>query len=293
MGAHIPTDALSRLRASPLSGFLVSTLSPYRPHIAGYSARAAPFCSSPASRSQYPRTARGFSTSSYLNQQSSAAEKEPEDDGSSNSQSSPQQSSQPRPTQRSNNPFYDEVATMIDSIPKSKTEGATGQRTSRFSSQNAQARNRPTTSANDVMKSFHAHVDRIKSSSDRSSTSSLGDRMQMPASQSRDVDGLRSLGGQRSAPPQPAETPPLRLTPSIGRTVPVILARGYDLSRSLNQLNVKCIQNSVRKDATMQRFHERPGLKRKRLKRQRWRKLFKDGFRGMVYKVQKMKRQGW
>lgn len=52
-------------------------------------------------------------------------------------------------------------------------------------------------------------------------------------------------------------------------------------------------QNSVRKDAQRQRFHERPGLRRKRLKSERWRKRFKEAFKGTVAKVVALKRQGW
>ena len=66
-----------------------------------------------------------------------------------------------------------------------------------------------------------------------------------------------------------------------------------DLGRGLIYLNSICSQNKVKSDFNRQRFHERPGLKRKRLKSERWRKRFMLGFKGMVYKVQDMKRKGW
>ena len=42
-----------------------------------------------------------------------------------------------------------------------------------------------------------------------------------------------------------------------------------------------------------QRFHERPGLRRKRLKMERWRKRFKNGFKATTVRVAELKRQGW
>ena len=42
-----------------------------------------------------------------------------------------------------------------------------------------------------------------------------------------------------------------------------------------------------------QRFHEREGLKRKRLRNERWRRRFKEGFQRAVGRVVGMKRQGW
>ena len=66
-----------------------------------------------------------------------------------------------------------------------------------------------------------------------------------------------------------------------------------DLGRALRQMEMKLAINSVRADFNRQRFHERAGLKRKRLKSQRWRKRFKQGFRAVVAKVDDMRRRGW
>lgn len=49
----------------------------------------------------------------------------------------------------------------------------------------------------------------------------------------------------------------------------------------------------IRNKYHSQRFHERPGLKRKRLKSQRWRARFKTGFKAAVSRVLELKKQGW
>ncbi|MCJ1478525.1 hypothetical protein MMC13_007205 [Lambiella insularis] len=93
-----------------------------------------------------------------------------------------------------------------------------------------------------------------------------------------------------AVPPPPT---PVRLDAFIGRSEEVAPERGIDLGRALKKLELKCAYNNVRGDSISQRFHERPGLKRKRLKSSRWRKRFKEGFRAVVAKVQKMKNRGW
>lgn len=90
-----------------------------------------------------------------------------------------------------------------------------------------------------------------------------------------------------------AQTPKaaLRLEPKTGRTVSV--GGGIDVGRAFRLLGQSCSRNGVRRDFQLQRFHERGGLKRKRLRRERWRKRFMDGFRATVDRVKEMKRQGW
>ena len=87
--------------------------------------------------------------------------------------------------------------------------------------------------------------------------------------------------------------PPVRLDAFIGRSQNVDPQKGMDLSRALRSMEIKLAVNRVRADFNYQRFHERPGLKRKRLKSQRWRKRFKEGFKAVVGKVQDMRRRGW
>jgi len=89
------------------------------------------------------------------------------------------------------------------------------------------------------------------------------------------------------------EPPKMRMNPSLGRTVDVDAERNMDLARAFQTLNIKCSINRVKQDFNKQRFHERPGLKRKRLATERWRKRFKESFRATVRRVQDMRRKGW
>jgi len=73
----------------------------------------------------------------------------------------------------------------------------------------------------------------------------------------------------------------------------VDVARGTDFGRAMQRMNTLCARNRIRADLVSQKYHERPGSKRKRLKSQRWRKLFKEGFKATVNRVKEMKRQGW
>lgn len=85
----------------------------------------------------------------------------------------------------------------------------------------------------------------------------------------------------------------VRSRPTVGRTIEVIPEKGVDFGRALRNLEISCAVNRVRQDLSRQRFHERPGLKRKRLKSERWRKMFKESFRATVMRVKEMRRKGW
>ena len=85
--------------------------------------------------------------------------------------------------------------------------------------------------------------------------------------------------------------PTMRLVPRLGRTVHV--SRNVDVARSFRLLNAQVSQNKVRRQAQLQREHERPGLKRKRLKCERWRARFKRGFKATVNRVTELTKQGW
>ncbi|MCJ1234354.1 hypothetical protein MMC14_002315 [Varicellaria rhodocarpa] len=97
----------------------------------------------------------------------------------------------------------------------------------------------------------------------------------------------------RGGRPLPPLKPPIRLDAFVGRSEEVDSSRGNDLARKLRLLEIKLSLNRVRADFNAQRFHERAGLKRKRLKSQRWRKRFKEGFKAVVKKVQDMRKRGW
>ncbi|KAF2455197.1 hypothetical protein BDY21DRAFT_351512 [Lineolata rhizophorae] len=85
----------------------------------------------------------------------------------------------------------------------------------------------------------------------------------------------------------------IKLGPELGKTVPVDKGRGVGLAQAFRFMEIQTAMNRIRHTVNMQKFHERPGLRRKRLKSQRWRRRFKEGFKETVRKVQKMTRQGW
>jgi small subunit ribosomal protein MRP21 len=84
-----------------------------------------------------------------------------------------------------------------------------------------------------------------------------------------------------------------RLTPAYGRTVNLDESRGRDIVRGINMLGSLMARNKVKQDFNKQRYHERPGLKRKRLHSERWRARFKVGFNGVVGRVSELTRKGW
>jgi ribosomal protein S21 len=85
----------------------------------------------------------------------------------------------------------------------------------------------------------------------------------------------------------------IRSRPTVGRTIEVNPEKGGDFGRALRGLSILCAVNKIKQDKQRQRFHERPGLKRKRLKSERWRRLFKQSFKAAISRVREMKRKGW
>ncbi|KAL2885254.1 Ribosomal protein S21 [Ceratocystis lukuohia] len=114
-----------------------------------------------------------------------------------------------------------------------------------------------------------------------------------------DRSGLTSLlntdqqisGLSNPLPKRPRYKQAVRLAPSTGRTVH--LTSHTDASMALRILNTRVRQNGLPKLVRLQRAHERPGLKRKRLKSERWRARFRESFLSTVSRVQELTRQGW
>lgn len=105
----------------------------------------------------------------------------------------------------------------------------------------------------------------------------------------KDIQGIgKSQGSSIGAAP-----PAMRLDAYMGRAEEVNNKAGRPLIRALALLDINCRANKVRQTMNYQRFHERKGLKRKRLKSQRWRRRFMEGFKEMVQKVGRMRKQGW
>jgi hypothetical protein len=84
-----------------------------------------------------------------------------------------------------------------------------------------------------------------------------------------------------------------RLNPTYGRTVDLDASRGRDIVRGIGMLGSLMARNKVKSDFNKQRFHERGGLKRKRLNSERWRARFKQGFRDVTGRVMELTRKGW
>jgi len=116
-------------------------------------------------------------------------------------------------------------------------------------------------------------------------------RMIDPPSGSKALDAMKDISTNFTPPKQ--KRIPMRLEPAMGRSVSISGGGGVDLGRGLRLLEQSCARNRVRRDATSQRFHERAGLKRKRLRRERWRRRCLEGFKATVGRVKTLKKQGW
>lgn len=84
-----------------------------------------------------------------------------------------------------------------------------------------------------------------------------------------------------------------RLNPTYGRTVELDPSRGRDLVRGIGMMASLMARNRIKHEVMKQRFHERNGLKRKRLNSERWRARFKVGFRDITSRVSELTRKGW
>ncbi|KAJ5052034.1 uncharacterized protein L3040_001794 [Drepanopeziza brunnea f. sp. 'multigermtubi'] len=85
---------------------------------------------------------------------------------------------------------------------------------------------------------------------------------------------------------------PIKLSPSTGRSK-VIGGGGVDIATGFRLVEMSCARNKVKSDFMRQRFHERGGMKRKRLRRERWRTRFMEGFKATIARVKQLKNQGW
>ncbi|QDS69611.1 hypothetical protein FKW77_008770 [Venturia effusa] len=86
---------------------------------------------------------------------------------------------------------------------------------------------------------------------------------------------------------------PIHLNARTGRTLEVDPGKPNDLGIKMGQLNSLVARNHIKHDFNKQKFHERGGLKRKKLKSQRWRLRFKNEFRKTVLRVQALRKKGW
>lgn len=220
---------------------------------------------------------RSFSTSMRVRQDDNAA---------SNPTASPEGSSTPRKPSNEIGDILNDVLSGNKGTPTAPTGRNTRYASNRVQHQNspsratAFARKQESNSSN----SFEDLLGGIGVSGTPQGRSKMRGR--------RDVRG--SLNPTASSGPLPAPPPsPLKLNPNLGRTVYVNNARGVDVAGAFNMLGAQVARNRVRTDFYRQKFHERGGVKRKRLHSERWRKRFKLGFQALVKRVLKMKKQGW
>jgi small subunit ribosomal protein MRP21 len=105
----------------------------------------------------------------------------------------------------------------------------------------------------------------------------------------------RSFIDMNEKPPQPDQSvyEAMHLTSRTGKTLAVDSKSSTDLAVKLGKLEMLVARNKIRADLFRQRFHERGGLKRKRLKSERWRRRFKKTFVKTVARVQELRRKGW
>ncbi|PQE23265.1 ribosomal s21 protein [Rutstroemia sp. NJR-2017a BVV2] len=176
---------------------------------------------------------------------------------------------------------------------------------SRFSSPSAQVENREAHGGPNMSRSTTSSSSAVLGALSNAtrrpeqplSAANIWSAMKTPASSPRASAGaergaalMKNVASDMARAPMPVQQP-LRLTPSTGRSFDI--GPNMDLSRGVRMLEISCAQNKVRHDLNRQRFHERPGLKRKRLARERWRKKFMEGFQGVVGRVKQLKNQGW
>ena len=135
-------------------------------------------------------------------------------------------------------------------------------------------------------------VRRVEPRPARPALGKMSDEMRFPATPSTGRDINKRLMEDMS-PTQFASTRTIRSSPMVGRTINLNPDKGIDFGRGLTLLQQRVVQSRIPQTLYKQRFHERPGLKRKRLKSERWRRYFKQGFDAMVTRVKQMKAQGW
>ena len=89
----------------------------------------------------------------------------------------------------------------------------------------------------------------------------------------------------------PHGRPFFRRKPETGKMVAV---RGtLDLGGALAVLGAQIAQNKLRETVRFQLEHERPGKRRKRLRSERWKKCFSEGFKAAVLRANQLSKMGW
>ena len=147
---------------------------------------------------------------------------------------------------------------------------------------------RPSSSADIVENLFQDDIHRTENESRMSREGGIINSMYLPGEKAGQA--ARTSATNLRLTLKPRNTATIRSRPSLGRSVDVTPA---GVARAFQVLSYELKDNAVRSDQRMQRFHERPGLKRKRLKSERWRKRFRTAFKATLKKVHEMRKKGW
>lgn len=269
-------DTLFRYRISPLLSFHLPSVSSLPLHTTAtcHKSYSAPGNISTSRGTTAERLARRYASSTAANNTTTS--------GSSHKEEPPQDSPS---ASDAFGPAIDKL--LRDTLNDRPSPGGTRERTSDYINPYRIGK----TSSDSVTDVFNRTFGKQKPTQ-----GAFASAMEMPNSSSTSSTKVsKDVSSTLINPQEPATRASLtvRSRPSVGRTVEINPERGVDLGRGLQKLEVTCYLNNVRIDAARQKFHERPGLKRKRLKSERWRKKFQIGFRHVVGKVKVMRRKGW
>lgn len=192
---------------------------------------------------------------------------------------------------------------LDDALDFSRTPGASAKHKQRFKSLNAQAgqglkyssEQLGGSSLGDTERAFNAPSLYNPRSLVRNTTQSPSSVM-FPEPKKSNLGGFANIDSaskQLVSRPRVLKELNIHLSARTGRTLKVENKLPMDLGTKMRQLEMLVSRNKIRRDFNQQKFHERGGLKRKRLASQRWRKNFKDGFVRAVTRVQDLRRKGW
>ena len=196
---------------------------------------------------------------------------------------------------RTSSSINDDISSLLDgTLDLTKgTPSTPASRTSRFKSRDAQQSNGARGAANELEQARSSNRSSVDDLLEGMVNRSAGEHRRRATSSYNSSDIYDMFSGDSGQPTLTKEAEPVHLPPNVGRLVAVDDKRGVDVARAFRTMEIQCNRNRVKRSFAQQRFHERPGLKRKRLKNERWIKRFKENFKGTVQLVQKMKKQGW
>ena len=112
-----------------------------------------------------------------------------------------------------------------------------------------------------------------------------------PSSSSQLKPGESARLTSNSSRTRPGGGTRITLGPITGRTIHV--GGTVDPANAFLLLSIMVKRNKVAADFQRQRFHERPGKKRKRLASEWWQRKFRRGFGAAVERAKELARQGW